>query len=486
MTVGLETSTDTAEMIAPAGAAGVVALKPTVGRVSRSGVLGVAKSQDSPGPITRTVYDAALQLQAIAGPDADDPATASSPTVPNYVAGLSAAALSGKRVAVVSSTTAPYPSVLTTLTALGATTAVKTVANPSPNPASIVQTEFKRDLNAYLSGVPGDGAAKSLQQIIDYNNANPVEGLKYQQGTLLADQAIDLGDPATAATYESNKSVGKASSQAVIDNILNNGTPADSSDDFDVVVVPSGNGLVGTADRAGYPVLTVPAGYGTGSTGRNPIGVTFVGGAFSEATLLADGYAFEQATNVRLAPSFTNPSMWRCVPYSTFFSPHHCNAGDLESGFGAGPTQFPVATSIGGTVSPTLELTLGSSSTSLGSFIPGETASYSASLAASLTSTGGDTTLEVSDPSPFATGHLVNGPRWLPQALQVRAHSSQAATNSAFAPLGTSPLTLLTYSGPVSTDPITIGFKQSISENDALRTGTYGKTLLLTASTNTP
>ena len=79
-------------------------------------------------------------------------------------------------------------------------------------------------------------------------------------------------------------------------------------------MVPSGNALVGIADRAGYPVLTVPAGYGTGGAGRNPIGVTFVGARRSrEAKLLAAGYAFEQATNVRQAPSFTNPSMFRCV-----------------------------------------------------------------------------------------------------------------------------------------------------------------------------
>ena len=93
-------------------------------------------------------------------------------------------------------------------------------------------------------------------------------------------------------------------------------------------MVPSGNALVGIADRAGYPVLTVPAGYGTGGAGRNPIGVTFVGKAGGEAELLNAGYAFEQATNVRLAPSCTNPSMFRCVPGSTFFSPHHCHPGD--------------------------------------------------------------------------------------------------------------------------------------------------------------
>ena len=142
----------------------------------------------------------------------------------------------------------------------------------------------------------------------------------------------------------------------MIDSILDNGTPGDTSDDFDVVVVPSGNGLVGIADRAGYPVLTVPAGYGTGGAGRNPIGVTFVSGAFSEDKLLAAGYAYEQASNVRIAPSYTNPSMWRCVPYSTFFSPHHCHPGDLQSETAAGPTEYPVAHSVGGTVSPSLEL----------------------------------------------------------------------------------------------------------------------------------
>jgi Asp-tRNA(Asn)/Glu-tRNA(Gln) amidotransferase A subunit family amidase len=331
MTVGMETGTDLgAQMITPAGNAGVVALKPTVGRVGRTGVLPVAKSQDSPGPIARTVHDAATQLQAIAGEDADDPATAGTPAVPNYADGLSPTALSGKRVAVIDSTTAPYPAAVTAIQGLGATTAVKTVGTPSPNPASIVSREFKRDLNAYL-GSGHSGGAGSLQEIIAYNTANPEEGLKYQQGELTAAEAVDLSDAATAATYESDKTSGKASNQELIDAILNNGTPGDTSDDFDVIAVPSGNSLVGIADRAGYPVLTVPAGYGTGSAGRNPVGVTFVGSGFTEDKLLAAGYAYEQATNVRLAPSWTNPSMWRCVPGSTFFSPHHCHPGDLQS-----------------------------------------------------------------------------------------------------------------------------------------------------------
>ncbi len=484
MTVGMETSTDTAQMISAAGNNGVVALKPTVGRVSRAGVLPVAKSQDSPGPIARTVYDAAAGLQAMAGPDPADPATVGTPAMPNYLAALSASALNGKRVAVVSSTTAPYPAVLSAITALGATTVVKTVGTPSPNPPSIVTSEFKRDLNAYLASASGDGAG-SLQEIIDYNAAHPEEGLKFQQGELSAAQAVDLTDSSTNATYEANKAAGKASNRAVIDSILDNGTPGDTSDDFDVVVVPSGNGLVGIADRAGYPVLTVPAGYGTGGAGRNPIGVTFVGGAFSEDKLLAAGYAYEQASNVRIAPSYTNPSMWRCVPYSTFFSPHHCHPGDLQSETAAGPTEYPVAHSVGGTVSPSLELLLGSATTSLGTFVPAVGADYTSSVTASLTSTGGDATLSVLDPSATSPGHLVNGAYALASPLLVRA-SRSGGPASPFAPLGASTVALLVYGGPVSSDPVTIGFKQPIAATEPLRTGSYSKTLLFTASTLTP
>ena len=474
MTVGLETSTDTAQMIAPAGVAGVVALKPTVGRVSRTGVLGVAKSQDSPGPIARTVYDAATQLQAIAGSDTEDPATARAPAAPNYLAGLTPTALNGKRVAVTSSTTAPYPDVLTALTAAGATTVVKTIGTPSPNPPSIVTSEFRRDLNAYLAGKPG---VNSLAGIIGYNAANPVEGLKYQQGQLVAAQAVDLSDPATSAMYEADRAAGQASAKALIDGLLS---------DTDVIVVPSGDALVGIADRAGYPVLTVPAGYGTGGAGRNPIGVTFVGGAFSEDKLLAAGYAFEQATNVRLAPSFTNPSMFRCVTGSTFFSPHHCHPGDLQSETAFGPTETPVAADVGGTVPATLSLSLGLPAT-FSPFTPGVTNTYTATTTAKVISTAGNAQLSVADPSSNHTGRLVNGTYFLPQPLQARARNA-ANPDIPYNNVGSSasPLNLLSWSGPTSNDEVTLGFSQLINANDALRTGTYRKTLTYTLSTTAP
>jgi amidase len=325
LTVGMETSTDSAQLLAPASAAGVVGLKPTVGLVSRNGVLPVARSQDSPGPITRTVYDAALALSAMAGADAADPATTGA-AVRDYTDGLNRTALNGRRIAVLSTSSAPYTKMVDAVREAGGTTTVVSPTRPTQVP-SIVDTELKRDLDAYL-GAGATGGATSLAQITAYNTAHPQEGLKYQQRRLLAAQAIDLGSAETASAYEANLAAGRTANRAAIDNVLSNGTPDDASDDFDAVLVPAGDAMIGWADGAGYPALTLPAGYGTGGSGRNPIGVTLVGTAFSEARLLAGGHALEQATNVRQAPSQTNPSMWRCVPGSSFFTGAFCNPGD--------------------------------------------------------------------------------------------------------------------------------------------------------------
>jgi Asp-tRNA(Asn)/Glu-tRNA(Gln) amidotransferase A subunit family amidase len=346
LTVGVETSTDSAQMIAPAGNAGVVALKPTTGLVSRTGVLPAAKSQDSPGPIGQTVTDVATALNVIAGPDASDPATKGQPNpLPDYTTGLSPTALSGRKVAVVSSTTVPYPTAVAELGTLGATTTVVTPGSATTVP-SVVPYEFHRDLNSYLSS--STGGPKSLQQVIEYDNANPIEGLKFGQNGLLAAQAVDYTNAATMTTYQENLSKGQSDSRAVIDNVLNNGTPSETGDDYSVVMVPSGSPLAGIADRAGYPVLSVPAGYAVqnSNTGGDPIGVDLIGTAYSEPELLGDGYALEQGLNARQAgpaymqsagnptfsgaPSQTNQSMWRCVPGSALSKPYACNAGELK------------------------------------------------------------------------------------------------------------------------------------------------------------
>jgi len=347
LAVGLETGTDAAQLISPAGFAGLVALKPTVGLVSRSGVLPVARSQDSPGPIGQTVADVANELNAFAGPDPTDPATSGQPsTLPNYAAGLSTTALSGKNIAVVpaagltSNIASVYQSAVTELGTLGATASTVAPGTGTTAP-SVIPYEFHKDIDAFLAGVHGD-APKSLAQIVSYNDAHAVEGLKFGQDGLTNAESVDYTDPGTTASYEANLEQGQSQDRAVIDGILSSGP-------YSAIMVPQSSPLVGIADRAGYPVLTVPAGYGqqNSSTGGDPIGVDFIDSADGEPELLDDGYAFEQATNARPAgpsymvtaansstfsgaPSETNQSMWRCVAGSAFFHPYACNAGDLQ------------------------------------------------------------------------------------------------------------------------------------------------------------
>jgi aldose 1-epimerase len=140
----------------------------------------------------------------------------------------------------------------------------------------------------------------------------------------------------------------------------------------------------------------------------------------------------------------------------------------------------------GGTVPATLALTLGTPAT-FGPFTPGATKTYESSTTASVISTAGDATLSIADPSSVANGHLVNGAFSLPEPLQARA-SNAANTGTTYADVGSSasPLTLLTWNGPVSNDLVTLGFSQLINATDALRTGTYSKTVTLTLSTTTP
>ena len=143
--------------------------------------------------------------------------------------------------------------------------------------------------------------------------------------------------------------------------------------------------------------------------------------------------------------------------------------------------EYTLGSDIGGSVPATLSLSLGTPA-SLGAFVPGVDRSYDTSMAATVISTAGDATLTVTDPSATATGRLVNGSYALSEPLQARANTS------AFTSLSTTgtPLSLLTYSGPISNDIVTIGLRQHIGASQALRTGAYSKTLTFTVSTTTP
>lgn len=161
-------------------------------------------------------------------------------------------------------------------------------------------------------------------------------------------------------------------------------------------------------------------------------------------------------------------------------------AGNTEAtrtlSFVVNPT---ASATVGGTVSSTLSLNLATTAASFGALIPGVAQDYATTATATVTATSGDSTLTATDLSSTAPGRLVNGAFALQQPLRINA-TDAASPTSAFAPLGSGPLSLLTFPGPVSNDAVTIGLRQAIGANEPLRTGTYSKTVLFTLATTTP
>lgn len=307
VTVGTETS---GSILSPAVANSVVGVKPTVGLVSRTGILPISGTQDTAGPMARTVRDAALLLTALAGVDPEDPVTSESTAVAgtDYAAGLSDTALAGARIGLVGN--APqggagtvYQAALAVLRAQGAELVPATVDQGGLPPNILVQ-EFMRDINAYLSRLPTDASARSLAAIIAFNQAHAGEGaMKFGQTLLVDSQAVDLGDPATAAAYEQARTEGLRVSRERIDAALAEGR-------LDALLFV-GSGSAGIGARAGYPSVALPIGYNP-ENGR-PVGITLLGTAYSEARLLALAYEYEQAAAVWRPPSVVNPSLFRNV-----------------------------------------------------------------------------------------------------------------------------------------------------------------------------
>ena len=211
ITIGTETS---GSITSPANDQGVVGLRPTVGLVSRTGILPISATQDTAGPMTRTVADAAAELGAIAGKDPEDPATATAPdTVPNYLAGLSPTALQGKRIGVINNNNAQYTAAVAAIQALGATT-VQIPTPTAPSSSSILFQEFKRDLAAYFSRLPANAPMKTLADVIAYNNAHANDALKYGQSTFTQAQATDLTNPAEFAAYVTTRDNGRRATRS--------------------------------------------------------------------------------------------------------------------------------------------------------------------------------------------------------------------------------------------------------------------------------
>lgn len=309
-------------IICPATSNGLVGIKPTLGLTSRAGVIPIAHSQDTIGPFARTVTDAALLLGAITGIDTHDAATqtSSGKSYTDYTPFLHAHGLQGARIGVPRTTYFGYNSksdaiaeaALATMRELGAeiidpaNIATSQAMAASDAEITVLLHEFKADLNIYLAAL-SETPIRSLADIIAFNEAHAGVEMPYfgQELLVRAQATTSLDDPKYLAALADNL---RLSRQEGIDAVM---------DEYklDALVMPSGGpswcidlitgdhtigGSEQAAALAGYPLISVPAGY----TFELPVGITFLGRAYSEPTLIKLAYAFEQATKVRRGPKY--------------------------------------------------------------------------------------------------------------------------------------------------------------------------------------
>jgi amidase len=304
VTVGTETF---GSILSPAVANSVVGVKPTVGLVSRRGILPIASSQDTAGPMARSVSDAAILLTALAGVDPQDRTTRARARVAgtDYTRALSRDALRGARIGLAGTGTGvereALDAAVQTLRAQGAHV-VDTTVSRDDLPAEVLTYEFKRDLNAYLDDLPARAPMHSLDDIVRFNSAHADEGaIDYGQDRLLAANDIDLSDPAVRMDYEADRDRGIMLARSRIDAAL-------ERDNLDALLfLNSGSAFIGA--RAQYPSVAVPIGYEPDT--HRPIGMTLLGTAYSESRLLSLAYAYEQSARVWRPPSTFNRELTR-------------------------------------------------------------------------------------------------------------------------------------------------------------------------------
>lgn len=301
----------------PSSVNGVVGIKPTVGLVSRSGIIPISKTQDTAGPMTRTVRDAAIVLTTITGVDPADPAFASSPSVSvDYTSYLNTDSLAGKRIGVEKSfltgghesVLALYKDAIAVLKQKGATVVevefLSAFNRLGIQATKVLQYEFKDGVNAYLS--KANSATKTLADVIRYNKQYASKAMPFfQQEILEASEAKgslsekDYLD-ALARYADARKFYAEFFSSQQLDAVCgpSNGvawcTDLINGDRF------SGYGMYGPAAVCGNPSVNVPMGFVHGM----PIGIAFLGTAFQEGPLIGIAYAYEQATKHRREPQF--------------------------------------------------------------------------------------------------------------------------------------------------------------------------------------
>jgi amidase len=315
--VGVGTETD-GSVTCPSALAGLVGLKPTLGLVSRTHVVPISHSQDTPGPMGRSVEDVAILLTAMAGTDPADPATAAADRHRrNYAAALGSGNLKGKRLGILKFATglsadddAIFADAVAVLKAKGAQIvelrAFKPAAALDEEELTVLTSELKADLNAYLATTPNSVRTRSLAAIIAFDRATPRETSLFGQELFeKAEATKGLLDPAyiKARAGSLRHSGAEGIDKLLTDNRLD-ALIAPSYSPATRIDVVAGDNIAGRSSSlaaiAGYPHLTVPMGQIRGL----PVGLSFIGPAWSEARLLALGYAFEQATHARKPPDF--------------------------------------------------------------------------------------------------------------------------------------------------------------------------------------
>lgn len=315
--VGTETD---GSIVSPASHNGVVGFKPTVGLVSRAGIIPISHSQDTSGPMARTVEDAVLLLAAMQGRDPRDPATASIPSgaLVDPAEVLRPGGLQGARLGVVRNLVVGHPelerqlgALLAALRAAGATV-VDGLEMPHAGEWRAAETEvflheFKHGVNAYLEGLPDRGQPRDLQGVIRFNLENAERSMPiFAQELLVAAQSKGpLTDPgylealATSRRMCREDGIDALLAEHRLDALVSpTANPASLIDHVHGDAKRPGGSAAGPAAVAGYPHATVPAGFVHGL----PWGLSIFGTAWSDAKVLRYAYAFEQATRARRAP----------------------------------------------------------------------------------------------------------------------------------------------------------------------------------------
>ncbi|HMO81644.1 MAG TPA: amidase [Pyrinomonadaceae bacterium] len=297
--VGTETN---GSIICPAVTNGVVGLKPTIGLISRSGIIPIASTQDTAGPMTRTVADAVIMLGAMVGRDRADASTAEAERrgAKDYTKFLDVSGLKGARLGLVMQfTTRPElkeyfePFIESIRTAGAELVDVNFEPNYQELAAdrlNVLLYEFKHDLNKYLAA--RGGQHKTLADLIRFNEANKELQLPLF-GQELFIQAEEKGDLTDREYLESLQKIRRSTREDGIDAVI-------LKNKLDALVAPTSGATWSIAAVAGYPYITVP----TGLRENTPSGMAFFGRAFTEPQLIRYGYAFEQKTKGRVVPQF--------------------------------------------------------------------------------------------------------------------------------------------------------------------------------------